>query len=176
MSTHGHIRRWYQDWFKDLLRFFERHRQSRADAYDLAQEVYLRLLRAENLALVDHPRAYVHKIASNVLAEWTVRARQSKPHGPEGLDDLLDPADPLEQVDADQRNKTLTDAIARLPQSLRAALVLHCQESMSYREIAQRIGASERMVKRYLKNAYTQLRLDVETPPLPNLPPQEDRP
>jgi RNA polymerase sigma factor (sigma-70 family) len=162
MNQHLQVRRWYQEWFKDVLRFFGRRGQSRADAQDLAQEVYLRLLRAENLTVVNHPRAYVHRIAANVLAEWTVRAPQAKPHGPEGLEDLLDPGDLTEELDTALRQQAVTAAVQQLPKLLRAALVLHCQEALTYPQIAVRLGASERMVKRYLKKAYAQLRVELE--------------
>ncbi len=161
MSSNRQLGRWYQDWLDDLLRFFGRHGQSRADSWDLAQEVYLRLLRTENLPLIDHPRAYVHRIAANVLAEWTVRAPRSRPHSSAALDDLVEQHEPGDVLDEEMRERVLKHAIGRLPELLRATIVLHCQESLSYREIAVRLGASERMVKRYLAKAYARLRMEI---------------
>ena len=46
-----------------------RSRQSTLLADDLAQEVYLRLLRFKDADLIRHPQAYLYQIARNVLAD-----------------------------------------------------------------------------------------------------------
>jgi DNA-directed RNA polymerase specialized sigma24 family protein len=40
------------------------------DVEDLAQETYLRLLRARDLGDVRHPQAYLLRVASHVVSEW----------------------------------------------------------------------------------------------------------
>ncbi len=46
-----------------------------ADLDDVAQEVFLRLLRYETAEVVQHPQAYIFKMAANVTAEWAIRSR-----------------------------------------------------------------------------------------------------
>src|SRR3546814_12274886 len=55
----------------------------------LAQEVFLRLLRYSEKTAVENPLGYLLRIAGNVASEWRERARVSKPHDQEWLDDLL---------------------------------------------------------------------------------------
>lgn len=45
-----------------------------ADFDDVAQEVFLRLLRYDAAQIVEHPQAYLFKMASNVAAEWSIRS------------------------------------------------------------------------------------------------------
>ena len=74
------IAEWVRRWNFDLTRFVERRVRIRADAQDLAQEVYLRLLRTSQIDLIAEPQAYLYRMASNVAAEWRMRACESKPH------------------------------------------------------------------------------------------------
>ena len=45
------------------------------DVEDVGQEVFLRLMRYETAELIEHPQAYLYKVASNVATEWSMRAR-----------------------------------------------------------------------------------------------------
>ena len=45
---------------------------------DAAQEVFLRLLRYDRGELVENPQAYLFKVATNVAAEWSIRARRER--------------------------------------------------------------------------------------------------
>ena len=56
-----------------LKRFLRRRLRNRADAPDLAQEVYLRLLRVERPEEIRSPEAYLLTVASHLLREHTVK-------------------------------------------------------------------------------------------------------
>src|SRR5687767_2150942 len=58
-----------------LYRFLLRKLKSADTAEDLAQEVYLRLLRATDPSQVKYPQAYVYRVAFNVLYEYRLRER-----------------------------------------------------------------------------------------------------
>jgi RNA polymerase sigma-70 factor (ECF subfamily) len=64
---------------------------------------------------------------------------------------------PVEQLIADERVQQVRDAIARLPDHFRAALVLCEYEQLSYVEIADALGASVPQVKTWLHRARRQL-------------------
>ena len=51
---------WREQWHPFVLQVLNRRLPIKADVADLAQEVYLRLLRVEKLDLVENPRAYFH--------------------------------------------------------------------------------------------------------------------
>lgn len=76
---------WFTRWRTPLRRFLAGKGVHRvADLEDVSQEVFLRLLRYDGAEMVDHPRAYLFKVASNVAAEWAMRAPVNAIHSPSG--------------------------------------------------------------------------------------------
>jgi RNA polymerase sigma-70 factor (ECF subfamily) len=149
---------WAKRWNTGLERFLKRRVPTPVDAQDLAQEVYLRLLRAEQLDLVIEPQAYLYKVAGNVAAEWRIRASQSKPHSSEELDALVEATSPETLVN-DLFEKARLDAALRLMTTpVRAVLYLKLTNSMSHEEIARQLGITTRMVRRLLTTGYAELR------------------
>lgn len=142
----------------ERLRSFLRLRVGRADEVaDLAQEVYLRLLRLPDSATVTNPESYVFAVASNLVKERALLARrfaQSVAHdAPEiEIELALNPSFGAE-VDADRCVKRLYEALAELSPKCRAVVVLHYREGMSYAEIALRLGISTPMAKKYRHQA-----------------------
>src|ERR1700732_2368661 len=89
-ETAARIGQWYRRWRAPLRKFLARRGAVRsADLDDVAQEVFVRLLRYERAELVEHPQAYLFKMALNVAAEWAIRARNTQPHDASWLTDLL---------------------------------------------------------------------------------------
>lgn len=69
--------------------------------------------------------------------------------------------DPLGWLLADERRQLIRDALARLPQRDAEILLLKYTEDWSYREIAQRVGASESAVETRLHRARQRLRREL---------------
>ncbi|HTV78638.1 MAG TPA: RNA polymerase sigma factor [Steroidobacteraceae bacterium] len=154
----GQIQAWADEWHGDLVKFLSRRTTTAADAQDLAQEVYLRLLRVERLDLIRQPRSYLLRIAANLLYEWRLKAPQARPHDIHALDVLAAADDPEADAIRERRAQRVAAELQRLTPTARVALVLQVREGLSYEEIAVRMNASRRMVKRYLLEAYAQLR------------------
>lgn len=152
------IASWADEWHEDLVRFLARRTATPADAQDLAQEVYLRLLRVDRRDLVRRPRSYMLRIAANLLHEWRLKASQKHPHRSEDLASLISTDDPERDAATLARETRLTAELSRLPAAVRAALVLQIRDGLSYDEIAVRMNATPRMVKRYLLNGFSTLR------------------
>src|SRR5260370_42692544 len=90
---------WFQQWRMPLRKFLIRKGTVRsADLDDVAQEVFLRLLRYERAELIEHPQAYLYKVAANVAAGWAIRARSSHPHEPRWLAELSADEEPSDTV------------------------------------------------------------------------------
>src|SRR5215472_10670337 len=56
-----------------LRHFFPQRLRNRADAPDLAQEVFLRLMRVEHHESIRSPEAYLFTVATHVLHQHTLR-------------------------------------------------------------------------------------------------------
>jgi RNA polymerase sigma-70 factor (ECF subfamily) len=150
-------------WLAPLQKFLQRRHSIRpSDVEDVAQEVFLRLLRYDRAELVQHPQAYLFKMASNVAAEWAMRAHQRRPHNAQWLSDLPSGVSPEREAAQAASCAALKRALNALPARRRELLRLQFGEGLSHREIAARLGLSERVVKRDLIKAYSELRLGLD--------------
>ena len=152
------IEAWFDEFHVHLLAYLTHRLNMEAEAEDLAQEVFLRLLRLDDPTVVNHPRAFLFRIASNVVNDWRDRHYRVEVRNPDRFDELGSESDPYADTVAGERARALDRALDRLPPSQRAAIVLKTKHGMSHKSIARHIGASERMVKRYLIKGYAGLR------------------
>lgn len=152
---------WREQWHPFVLQILGRQLPVKADVADLAQEVYLRLLRVEKLDLVENPRAYVCRVAINIAQEWRMRAaRMPVEAGEQSLNETLAAPDDLEHWLSQQQNRDRVEAaLMSLPLNQRNALVLHVSKDLTYPQIAVHMGVTRRQVKRYLAKAYARLRV-----------------
>lgn len=151
-----------------LRRFLAAHLRNTADVADLAQEVFLRLLRVEHHDKIRSPQAYLLTIAGHVLHQHALNAR-SQPHAidiTEALEEteLADQSDPLMQVHLEQRLESLDRVLARLSAKTRLAFVLQRRDGCTLDEISERMGISRAMVKKHLAKAVSQCHRQVRTP------------
>lgn len=150
---------WFHQWRQPLRRFLlRRGTLGAADIDDVAQEVFLRLMRYDSAELVTHPQAYLYKIASNVAAEWSIRSRVSRPHSAEWLDTLKSDDDPEELVTRRQAEADIERALNTLSPRQRAVLKLQFFESLGHEEIAARLHITPRVVRRIVMKSYELLR------------------
>jgi RNA polymerase sigma-70 factor (ECF subfamily) len=149
---------WVRKWNSGLTRFLERRVPARIDAQDLAQEVYLRLLRVEGFDSIAEPQAYLYRVAANVASEWRLRACHSKPHGADELETLLADASPEAELDEAQFSAALDRALRELPPMVRGVMFLKLRDGMSHQEIAERLGVTVRIVRRCITRGYGELR------------------
>jgi RNA polymerase sigma factor (sigma-70 family) len=152
---------WFKRWRKPIRQWLS-HRSSvpSADLDDLAQEVFLRLLRYSDEVAIENPQGYLFRIAANVANEWQERARHRKPHDDSWLEDLqVEFNDEPENATArEMANKHMQAALNRLPRRQREVLLLHVNEGLTYKQIAERQGLTYRVILCDITRAYSQLR------------------
>ncbi len=141
-----------------LLRMAYLLTRNRADAEDLVQaalaKTYQAWDRIEDRAAVD---GYVRRAMVNTHISWWRRRRVEEYPTDEIPDQpVIDHAGDSEVQDALRR------AIERLPQRMRAAVVLRYYEDMSEAEIANVLGVSLGTVKSTVSRAVAKLRIDAE--------------
>ena len=134
-----------------------------ADLEDVSQEVFLRLLRYDQAELVEHPQAYLFKMASNVAAEWSIRARSRHPHESKWLAGLVDEDLPEDRATRENTQQEIERAINTLSARHREVLKLQFSEGLGYAAIAERIGSTPRSVKRCITKSYEKLRLELKS-------------
>ncbi len=148
------VERLFTDHRAGLQAFFRRRVRSKADAPDLAQEVYVRMLRISDQEAIRHPVHYLYTVANNLVKEHAVLERRRA----SGVD--IDEAQTQEQLqmlpafdgelDAGQRVARLNVVLKQLRPKCRTAVVLRFTHELSYREIAIHLGVSPQMAKKYV--------------------------
>jgi RNA polymerase sigma-70 factor (ECF subfamily) len=132
------------------------------DVQDLAQETYLRLLRARDLSEVRNPLAYLLQVAGHIALEWGNSQRGTSMTG---LDEelLIDEQLPELELDAQQTQERLEAVLAALSPMMRAVLLLRLRDERSHEEIARELEISVRQVRRHLDRGYERLRIAMES-------------
>lgn len=137
----------------DLVRFIARRLRSGADARDVAHEAYVRLLRVERKDLIRDPRAYLFRIAVNILYEFELKKKEDAMRLARCAECQIAEASfghPEHDVEVLQARKRIEAVLSQLSPRCRAVFVLYRRDGLSYKEIGAQIGISTNMVKKYL--------------------------
>lgn len=140
-----------------LRRFLAVHLRDVHDVPDLAQEVFLRLLRVSRHEAIRNPEAYLFTVASHVLQQHALR-RSTNPAFidiTEAVSELTASAeeDPTTRSDNAQRIEHLERMLAQLPPRVGATLVMHRLGGYTIQEIADELGVARETAKKYLARA-----------------------
>jgi len=147
-----------------LQRYLMRRLDHAHNAQDLAQEVYLRLLRVEDTDLVKQPQAYMYRIASHVVYEFKLRDEREKEHIAVDSELLAALAEQIADPTVTQgwrhvsTERDLQSLLTQLPATEQAIILMQKRDGMSYKEVAEALGLSVHTVKKYLFRALLQLR------------------
>jgi RNA polymerase sigma factor (sigma-70 family) len=140
-----------------LQTFFLRRIRAKADAADLAQEVYVRMLRISDEAAIRNPVHYLYTVANNLVKEHAALDRRQA----SGIDiDEVPAHEQLEtlsefdgDLDATHRIARLGSVLKQLRPKCRAAVELRFTQGLSYRAIAEHLGVSPQMARKYVEQA-----------------------
>ena len=140
-----------------LRRFLAVRLRNADDVPDLAQEVFLRLLRVEGYESIRSPEAYLFTIASHVIQQHAARrsSESVSVDTTEVFSELRTSAsdDPPDQVAHAQQIDELERILAHLPVRVATALVLHRVAGYSVQEVGDELGVSRETAKKYLARA-----------------------
>jgi RNA polymerase sigma factor (sigma-70 family) len=151
------VRRLFAEHGGALRAFLSRRVRLQVDAAELAQEVYVRMLRVADTDAIRNPEAYLYAVAANLAREHA--RRQSSAAQALNIDDPLIREQLAElpafegELDDEKRARRLREVLNQLSPKCHAAVVLQYWHGLSYEEIAERLGVSTNMVKKYLSQA-----------------------
>src|SRR5690349_21075320 len=118
------IAAWASSWTASLACYMRRRLRCRIYTEDLTREVSGRLLRVEQLEQIKEPQAYLYRVASNVAAEWRMRAVHSKPHSDVELERLVASTTPESILDDTLLAAQLDSALDSMTPMVRAVIYL----------------------------------------------------
>ena len=150
----GLVERLFAEHRRALQAFFYRRIRTKSDAPDLAQEVYVRMLRVNDIHAIRDPERYLYTVASNLVKEYAVLDRwQSRGVNvdDESIQHRLGELPTIDgQLDVANRVARLRTVLAQLSPKCRAAVILQYRHGLTYEEIGERLNVSPHMVKKYL--------------------------
>lgn len=153
---------WFAQWRTPIRRWLVSRSSIPGRAVDdLAQEVFMRLMRYSDDVVVDNPQSYLFRIATNVANEWREFGRHRYPHEETWLEDLEieEQGQPEKTLARAKMQEQIRAVVATLPAKQRETLILHITEGLTYKQIATKTGRTYRTVLRDLTRAYHTVRV-----------------
>jgi RNA polymerase sigma factor (sigma-70 family) len=136
-----------------LMQFLRHNWRNKSDIADLLQDVYVRVYEAALKQIPESARAFVFATARNLLINRVRREQIIPIEAVADLDALgiaMDEPGPDRNVIARDELRRLQEILDRLPRRSREAIVMKQVEGLSRREIAARMGVTEKTVKWHL--------------------------
>jgi RNA polymerase sigma-70 factor (ECF subfamily) len=158
------IKQLFDEHNRTLIGFLRARLRSEAEARDVAQEAYVRMLELDNLGAVGFLRSYLFRVAAN-LAVDRLRYRTVREDPAVSGDDgsaLLDERDPERIAIASEELGVVRAVIQKLPNKCRQAFVWYVFEGQGTTEIASRLGLSDRMIRMYIAQTLAVCRAELD--------------
>ena len=136
-----------------LRGFIARFTISSDEIEDIAQETFLRAYKAEQKTTIEQPRAFLFKVAKNLMLSEFGRSSRKVTDYVDDIDtlDILPEGDTLEaNVIAQQRLGIYCEAIATLPLQCRRVMLLKKLYGLPTKEVARRLGITTSTVEKHM--------------------------
>jgi RNA polymerase sigma-70 factor (ECF subfamily) len=150
-----------------LLAYFSKRVQSRNEAEDLTQEVFVRLLHHPDRHNGQTVEAYVFTIAANLLRDRAKSVSGMVDRTSHNVDllveagnnppSLIEDRDPERVLVGKETVEDVLDALAELGERTRDVFILARLEAMQHREIAEMYGISVSSVEKMIMKAMVHL-------------------
>lgn len=151
----------YLNFNEGLHRFLRRKLNSQDAVEDVAQEVYLRLVRHRKLDEIKPSLALLRTIATNLLKDRYRRINVRNMHAHISTSDIEDVASsestPEEIVKFKEGLNYFQAVYRTLSDDCRKAFMLHRFKGFTYEEIARTLGISKSMVQKHISHVLFQL-------------------
>ena len=151
----------YRKYSQALRKFLVRRRVSRDDVADIVQETYYRVLKSGGVETIQHPKAFLFRVASNVVLNAKKHTRGGVEEGVADMENLEvndETQSPHRRLQAEQELAVVRAALEELSPKCREVFVLNRFENLSYAEIAAELDLSVSMIEKHVSQALAHLR------------------
>jgi len=148
------IERLFQQHNQSLLRFVTARLHSAQEAKEIAQEAYVRLLNLDRPDTVSYLRAFLFRIAANLVSDrLKQRSRRQEIRDFVFFDSVETSPSPEKVLGVREELEVIRVAIEELPAKCRMAFLLHKIHDLSVEDTAVKMSLSIRMVRLYIARA-----------------------
>lgn len=154
-----------------LKSFISRFIRRPQDIDDIAQETFIRAFRAEKRGGIQHPKAYIYRVARNLAFETlTKKSTQLTSYIEDSCDQsLLESKENLEyNMIVSEKLDRVKTAIAEMPPQCQRVFIMHKVYGFKYREISQQLGISVSTVEKHIMTGLKKCRQSVRYQERPN--------
>jgi RNA polymerase sigma-70 factor (ECF subfamily) len=152
---------------RELTQFLRRQVSNAHDAQDLMQELYLAAMKVQHSHAIQHPKAYLFRIARNLVHQHHARRKLRPPHIAldEVWTEVLQTAHAVSEANAPESEAALAERLTQLERRLnelsprvQAAVVWHHRDGYTCDEISKKLSVVTHRVKKYLVRGLTHCR------------------
>ena len=146
-------------YYEDLRRFVRRRTGSESLADDVVQDTWVRASTSA-AAMPENAKAYVFRMAGNLAVDHLKReiVRSDREAGIVTDQTVCDVLSPETEVAARQEFAILAAAVEELPAKRRHIFILYRGQGLTMRQIARRLGISEKTVENQIARAMVHCR------------------
>ena len=152
--------------------FISRFIRKPQDIDDIAQETFTRAFKAESDSEIQHPKAYIYRVARNLALEvLTKRSTRFTDFIEDSCSDSI-----LKSDDDVERNVGVTEkldkvkiAIAEMPPQCQRVFIMHKVYGFKYKEISQQLGISVSTVEKHMMTGLKKCRDSVRAQEQPDV-------
>lgn len=131
-----------------------------SQAEDVVQEAYLRLWKNCASVALDKAKQFLYTVANNIMLDQfkhqkVVLKFQSLQSSRQNTED------PQYLMEEEEFRRKLEAALASLPENQREVFLMNRIDRLKYREIAERLGISQKAVEKRMHKALLQLRAKI---------------
>ena len=142
-----------RDFWNGLLRQIVKRTRRKADAEDLLQSAYLRLMRYRESHTIENVPGFLVKTAINIGVDNYRRERLLAEIAPEVGGGSENSPLQDEVLDARARLRRMQDGLSKLSPRTREVFLMHRLDNLKYREIADRLEISASAVEKHIARA-----------------------
>lgn len=160
----GAVKQLFADHNRTLLLFLRARLRNDAEARDIAQEAYVKLLQLDDVKAVSFLRAYLFRIAANLAIDrLRSRSYRETEHPAELFEAVADERGPERIAIAAEDLEIVRQVVLELPEKCRQAFVWHVFGGQKTKDIAARLQMSDRMIRVYVAQALALCRHHIES-------------
>jgi len=155
-----------------LKAFISRLIRKPQDIDDISQETFVRAFLAEQKGEIQHPKAYLYRIARNLTFEILSKKSNKLTSYIEDSSDytLLDSGEDIEgSAIVREKLDRVRVAIAEMPPQCQRVFIMHKVYGFKYKEISQQLGISVSTVEKHIMTGLKKCRQSVKSQEQPNI-------
>lgn len=156
---------------RPLKAFISRFIRRPQDIDDIAQETFVRAFLAEKKGAIEHPKAYIYRVARNLSLEiLTKKSNQLTNYIEDSCDQsVLESGENIEStIIVLEKFDRVKKAIAEMPPQCQRVFIMHKVYGFKYKEISQQLGISVSTVEKHIMTGLKKCRQSVKSQEQPN--------